>query len=192
MRKVIVETWLSLDGYATDQNGKMDALLPFIRESHQDAHRREFLHTVDTILFGRHTYAQFAALWPDRPVENDPVAEKLNTAEKIVLSGTLAKAPWGKWPEARIEPGAPAAVIGKLRAQPGKDIVLWGSLSLAQALMQQDLVDEYLLNYCPIVAGGGRQFFTEASAVSSLSLVETRRYGASIAHVHYQRISPTT
>lgn len=188
MRKIIVEEWLSLDGYAADANGSLDFFTPFVRNSYHNEHRQAMLQSVDTILLGGNTYRQFAALWPARPVENDPLAALINSAQKIVFSHTLTTAPWGTWPEAIIKNGNPADVLNELRLLPGKNMVIWGSISLAQTLMKHNLVDEYYLHVCAVLTGGGRRFFTGGLPPSSLKLVDAgQSSGSSIVDLHYKR-----
>ena len=159
-RKLIVEEWLSLDGYVCDREGRLDFFAKHVRESYTTEQRLVLLRSIDTILFGRNTYTQFSALWPERPVENDLLAEKINTLNKIVFSRTLQRAAWGRRAEAVVDSGDPAEKIRALKQQAGKNIVLWGSITLAQSLMQENLVDEYHLHLCPVLTGGGRTLFT--------------------------------
>ncbi len=175
MRKLIVEEWISLDGYVSNKASKLDFFVKYVRESYMSEYRLEFLNTIDTIVFGRETYNQFAGLWPDRPIEKEAQAEKMNTAKKIVFSSTLSKAPWGKWEEAEIENGNLIVRLNELKSMPGKDIVVWGSITIAQNLMNENLIDEYHIHLCPTLTAGGRKFFTEELQASSLTLVETKR-----------------
>lgn len=96
MRKLIVEEWITLDGFVSDKNGKLDFFTSQVRETFTDDDRLKFLETVDCILFDRKTYQQFVALWPGRPTANDVLANKINTAQKIVFSNSLSETPWGK------------------------------------------------------------------------------------------------
>ncbi len=154
MRKLIVEEWISLDGYVSDKASKLDFFAKYVRESYMSEDRLEFLNSFDAIVFGRETYNLFAGLWPDRPIEKEVLAEKMNTTKKIVFSSTLSKAPWGKWEEAEIESGNLIARINELKSMPGKDIVVWGSITIAQNLMNENMVDEYHLHVCPTLTGG--------------------------------------
>lgn len=185
-RKLIVEEWLSLDGHVSDKEGKLDFFAKHVRDSYTTAYRSELLHSIDTILFGRKTYQQFSALWPERPVEQDVLAEKINTAQKLVFSGSLSKAPWGRWPEARIESGDAVKRIRALKAEPGRHLVLWGSLTLAQALMQASLIDEYHLHICPTITGGGRRFFAEGIDASQLALTDTKAFDNGVVLLKYK------
>ncbi len=184
-RKLIIEEWLSLDGYVSDKADKLDFFAKHVRESYTTAYRADLLNSIDTILFGRKTYQQFSALWPGRPVENDILTEKINTLNKIVFSGSLKSAPWAQWTEARVEPGNPIEKIKILKSQPGKNMVLWGSISLAQALIKEGLVDEYHLHICPTLTGGGRTLFAGEFDAVNLSLIETKPFANGVVLLKY-------
>jgi dihydrofolate reductase len=99
---------------------------------------------VDTLLLGRVTYEMFSQFWPAvTQGEEKEFADKFNGLKKVVFSKTLERAPWGKWPEGRIVKGNPAGEIAKLKKQPGKDMLISGSISIGQALSEANLVDEY-------------------------------------------------
>lgn len=185
MRKVILEQWISLDGYISDREGKLDFFAKLVRETYLASDRVKFLDSIDCILFGRKTYEQFASLWPQRPIESDPLADKVNRGKKIVFSNSLNNAPWGTWPEAGIENDDPISKIRILKTSPGKNMVLWGSITLAQALMKENLVDEIHLHVCPTLLGGGRSLFVSGLNPTSLELSETRSYGPGIVFLNY-------
>jgi dihydrofolate reductase len=190
MRKLILEEWISLDGYVSDKEGKLDFFAKYVRESYISEYRLEFLNTIDTIIFGSKTYSQFASLWPDRPIEKEALAEKINTAKKIVFSSTLSKAPWGKWKEAEVESGDLIDRVNKLKSMPGKDIIVWGSITIAQNLMNENLIDEYHIHLCPTLTAGGRKLFTEELQPPSLTLIDEKRYSSEIVYLHYKRNLP--
>jgi len=172
-RKLILEEWLSADGHVADKAGKLDFFTTHVLDSYTTAHRMEMLDSIDTILFGRKTYEFFSVLWPERPADKGTLAGKINPAAKVVFSGSLQKAPWGQWPEATIEAGDPAGALEKLKSQPGKNMVLWGSISLAQTFIAKNLVDEYHLHICPTITGGGRKLFDKEIEPIGLSITET-------------------
>lgn len=190
-RKLILEEWLSLDGHMSDKAGKLDFFAKHVRESYTTAFRADLLNSIDTILFGRKTYQQFSALWPERPVENDILAEKINTLNKIVFSGSLESAPWGKWTEAKVEAGNPVEKIKLLKSQPGKNMVLWGSISLAQILIKQGLVDEYHLHLCPTITGGGRKLFEGELNALHLSLTDAKPFANGVVLLKYSKAEIT-
>ena len=82
--------------------------------------------------------------------------------------------------------------IRKLKLQDGKNLVLWGSISLAQSLMKENLIDEYHIQLCPVLTGGGRSLFSQEMNFSKLSLVEVRQYNTGVMFLNYQPIKSAT
>ena len=189
MRKVILQEFVSLDGAAADRDGGVD-FIPATTEGDQAFRRRQmaFLHSIDTILLGRVTYEMFAAYWPNVTSGEEKVfADQLNATPRVVFSKTLDRAPWGTWNESRIVRGHATEEVAKLRKGPGKDMVIWGSISLAQSLMHDGLIDEYQLMVCPVVLGGGKALFRERTDVGSLQLVETKAFNNAFVLLSYKR-----
>jgi len=121
-----------------------------------------------TMLFGRRTYEQFASYWPHQPDDN-PYAAVLNNRRKYVVSTTLSDPlPWAS--SARLD-GVEA--VARLKEEPGGDMGVLGSGELAQSLMRDGLVDEYVLSIHPLVLGSGRRLFPEGSPSAKLELVES-------------------
>jgi dihydrofolate reductase len=178
MRKLILSEWLSLDGNVSDKNGQLDFFTSLSPEENKyaDEDQLKFLETIDTILLGRKTYELFANFWPTATTDTEIIADKLNELPKKVFSNTLIQAPWGKWEEAEVIKGEAVEAIKKLKALPGKNMVMWGSISIAQALMKADLIDEYHIQLCPVLTGGGRSFFSQEMDTSKLYLAEVRQY----------------
>jgi dihydrofolate reductase len=189
MRKVIVQEFVTIDGFAAGPNGELD----FVTDSSADPTSGEFVDdqlafigTVDTILLGANTYRMFSEFWPEQTVETQGIADALNSTPKVVFSKTLEEAPWGKWEPARVVAGEARDEVGRLKGEPGKDLVLWGSIALAKSLMQDGLVDEYALWVCPVVLGQGMRLFDDGSETQRMSRLETKAYGPLVS-VRYQR-----
>ena len=178
---------MSLDGNVADREGKLDFFTSLAPEQNKysDADQLKFLESVDTILLGRKTYELFAEFWPEATTETEIIADKLNETKKIVFSNTITKAPWGRWPEAEVISGDAADAIRRLKSMPGKDMVMWGSISLAQNLMTQNLIDEYHIQLCPQVTGGGRPLFAEGVNVDRFKLIEVRHYDTGTVFLRY-------
>jgi dihydrofolate reductase len=178
MRKLIVEEWISLDGYAADRNGTTD-FFPSTKENrYSDEDQLKFLESIDTILLGRKTYELFVDFWPTDKSREEIIAGKLNSIPKVVFSNTLKKAPWGSWPDATVMSGDAIEAVRKLTQENGKDIVLWGSISLTQALMKADLIDEYHLQIIPVRLGEGRVLFPQEEKSQALTLTGNKLYEA--------------
>lgn len=186
MRKLVLEQWISADGFAEDKNGKLDYFPTNEDNMLSDRKQLEFLETVDTMLLGRKTYEMFVDFWPNATTDVEIIADRLNSLDKVVVSNSLKSAPWGKWPDAQIATGDGLDAIRKLKTQKGKDIVLWGSISLAQALLDVNLVDELRLNICPVLVGGGRPLFPELEEYKKLKLIEQRSYDSGVVFLRYE------
>jgi dihydrofolate reductase len=186
MRKLILEEWLSLDGFAADRDGNLNFFPESDTDHFSDRDQLQFLDTVDTILLGRKTYELFVDFWPSATSDKEIIADRLNELPKVVFSNTLSEAPWGQWPAARVVSGDALAEIRKMKAEDGKNLVLWGSLSLAQQLIAANLIDEYHLQICPTVVGGGRPLFPALPGYAALQRVSVRTYDTGVVFLHYE------
>lgn len=178
MRNLILQEFVSVDGMAAGRDGSTD-FIPASNRGDQSFGRRQesFLDSIDTILLGRKTYEMFVEYWPKVTSGDErPFAEKLNAIPKVVFSKTLDRAPWGTWEEATVVKTDAAREIERLKQQPGKDLVIWGSLTLAQSLMHEGLIDEYQLIVCPVVLVEGRRLFDDKVAPGEMHLLSTRSF----------------
>jgi dihydrofolate reductase len=117
------------------------------------------------------TYEGFAAAWPSRSGE---FADKFNNMPKYVVSTTLDDPEWNN---THVIKDNVAEEIGKLREQPGGDILVNGSMTLLQTLIDNDLVDEYRLMVYPVVLGKGKRLFEETGEAAPLRLADTKPAG---------------
>jgi dihydrofolate reductase len=173
MRKIVVQEFVTIDGFAAGPGDSVD----FIPESTQGdqalgREQLELLERTDTLLLGRVTYEMFAAYWPEvTEGEEKEFADKFNGLDRIVFSRTLERAPWGSWPEGIVVSGHPVDEVSKRKQEPGKDMMVSGSLSLVQTLTDAGLVDEFRLVLCPVVLGGGRPLLPQGSGPIHMQLV---------------------
>jgi len=77
--------------------------------------------------------------------------------------------------------------IERLKAQDGKHMVLWGSLSLAQRLIAADLIDEYHFQLCPTLVGGGRPLFPSLRDYARFKRVDVRTYDTGVVFLTTSR-----
>ncbi len=188
MRKVILQEFITLDGLAAGPNDSVD-YVPASNRGDKSVIEEQFklMNSIDTILLGRVTYQMFAGHWPKiTKGKEKPFADKLNSIPKIVFSNTLESAPWGDWEEAKIVKTAAVKEIAKLKRRPGKNMVIWGSISLAQSLIKEDLIDEYRLVMCPIVLGSGRPLFLDEVDSFGLKLVEAKTFDRGAVQLKYK------
>ncbi|MGZ3675608.1 MAG: dihydrofolate reductase family protein, partial [Ktedonobacterales bacterium] len=144
MRKIVTTTWVTLDGYIAGPNGEMD----WIGELYDEAmgkYESDIVDTADTLLLGRVTYESFAGSWPyvpdkpDAPEAEKDYARRLNAMQKIVFSKTLPSADWNN---SRLMREVVPEEIEQLKREPGRDMLIYGSASLVQALTNLGLIDE--------------------------------------------------
>jgi dihydrofolate reductase len=125
----------------------------------------------DAFLFGRWTYEVFAGSWGTMADSDDPIAVALNTRPKYVASTTLTDPGWA---DTTILSGDVTAAVGELKAKPGGELQVVGSLSLVRLLLDNDLVDELTLLTYPLVVGQGTRLFPDTGPDTALELVESR------------------
>ena len=178
---------MSLDGFLTDKDNQLTFFesLQSGQNTYSDQHQLKFLDTVDTVLFGRKTYELFVDFWPEATTDMEVIADKLNQLRKIVFSNTISHAPWGNWPAAQVIRGDAAEAIRNLKRSEGKDMIMWGSISLAQVLIKENLIDEFRIQLCPVLTGGGRNLFPDAQKLHNLHLKDLVRYDTGTVLLHY-------
>jgi dihydrofolate reductase len=174
MRNVVVQEFISVDGLVAGPKESVD-FIPASTQGDATFGREQvaLIETVDTLLLGRATYAMFAGFWPNvsEGAEKE-FADKFNALSKVVFSKTLERAPWGKWTAGRIVRSNPVEEVRQLKEQAGKDLLLSGSISIAQALIDDNLLDEYRLVQCPIVLGSGRRLFRDGIQSMKMKMVK--------------------
>ena len=180
MRKVVVSEFVSLDG-VMDEPGQWS--FPYWNEE-AAKFKSDELFASDALLLGRVTYQGFAAAWPTMEGTGE-FGERMNSLPKYVASTTLTETTWN----ATVIEGDVAAAVAQLKQQPGQDILVGGSATLVQTLMQHDLVDEYRLMVYPIILGTGKRLFKEGMDVMKLTLVETKTTDTGVVILTYHPVA---
>jgi len=139
------------------------------------AYAEDMLRSADTFLFGRTTYLIMAGYWPF--AAKDEIAGHMNHLAKVVFSGTLEKADWNN---SRLVKTDAAEEVLRLKQQPGKDIVILGSATLASFLLQQGLIDEYRVILNPVLIGAGNPLFKEIKQTLRLRLQQTKLFATGV------------
>ena len=160
MGSVVVTEFVTLDGVMEDPGGAEDFehggwSFKFDRGDDGDGFKLDEVMRADAHLLGRVTYEGFAAAWPSRSGE---FADKINGMRKYVVSTTMDTA---EWDNSTVIKGDLAEEVSKLKRELDGDILVAGSATLVQALVERDLVDEYRVMVFPMVLGTGRRLFTE-------------------------------
>src|SRR5262249_2340176 len=122
----------------------------------------------------------FAAAWPSREGE---FADKFNDMPKYVVSSTLGEPAWNN---TTVLSGDLVEEVTKVRENADGDVYVHGSMQLAQALLEHDLVDELHLMVFPVVLGSGKRLFAETTAKKPLELVDSKIVGDGVAILVYR------
>jgi dihydrofolate reductase len=180
MRKLIMWNMVTLDGFFEGpksweidwhEYGWGEDLEQFSIEQSKSA---------DTLLFGRVTYQGMADYWSSAQGE---IADFMNTVPKVVFSRTLEKAEWNN---TRLVKANAEEEVARLKQQPGKDILIFGSANLSATLMQHGLIDEYRLGISPLVLGGGNPLFKPSPQRLKMKLLEARRLKSGCVILRYE------
>jgi dihydrofolate reductase len=155
MRRLLMWNLVTLDGYFEGSKPWDLSFHELVWGKQLEQLSTEQLDGADTLLFGRVTYEGMAAYWPDAKGEGG-ITGRMNGIEKVVVSTTLTSADWNN---SRVVRDVDA--VEALKAGEGKDIFVFGSAILSDALTRRGLIDEYRIGIAPTLLGTGRRLFTE-------------------------------
>jgi dihydrofolate reductase len=185
MRDLIVTENITLDGVIDASEGWFAvADDPEVDRSDLQEALAEQSAAAAAVLFGRVTFEEMRGYWPEQTDDTTGATDYLNRVAKYVVSGTLGDPGWE--PTTVLPADGFADAIGALKAEPGRDIVTTGSITLVHALIGAGLVDEYRLFVYPVVLGRGRRLFPDGTSVPALRLVETRPFRSGVALLRYR------
>ncbi|GAB3964208.1 dihydrofolate reductase family protein [Plantactinospora veratri] len=186
MRKIIESTFVSLDGIIDDTRPSTASRAqpqhwgqPYWDDAHA-GYAQKLMDSGDAMLLGRLTYEGFAEAWSSRA--GDPHADVMNAMPKYVASRTLTETTWN----ATLLQGDVAEEVAKLKEQPGRNILKWGTGELDRTLVRHGLVDEFHFWYFPVVVGAGKHLFEGAGFdTTHLKLADVERFDSGIVvHVY--------
>ena len=172
MRKLIVTEFVSLDGVMEAPGGEAGYphsgwVAPFFTDE-LGVYKYEEQAGADILLLGRLTYESFYGAWPLR---DGPMADKINTMTKYVVSTTLGSSDWH---DTTVIAADVERAVAELKASDGGPILVAGSRTLAQSLLAAELVDELNLQVFPLLLGSGARLYPETTDMHRLRLVSSR------------------
>ena len=184
-RRIVMFNWVTADGYFAGTDGNLDWVVP---DQEQTKAAAAEITNFDTVLFGRRTYEVFEAFWrqtvvdasgtvPDphhpgrRSPEHGAIAMALNRMAKIVFSRSMKDA---SWENSRLLRELDPRGIAAMKAQPGKDLIIFGSGSIVSQLTEHGLIDEYQFAVCPVLLGSGQPLLRDLSKRLRLNLLEAK------------------
>jgi dihydrofolate reductase len=164
MRKLIESTLVSLDGVieAPERWANFDA--------EATALSLKELGNYDAFVLGRVTYEMLFAYWGH--IAGDPYIDLINAMPKYVASRSLTHTAWN----ATLLGPDPSSAIARLKDQPGKDLIKYGTSRFDDTLVRDQLIDEFRLWIMPVVVGSGRRLFEDVDTLGlHLRLTDERR-----------------
>lgn len=179
MRKLIVSTFMSLDGVVQAPGGPdEDPTEDFVLggwtfafgDEAMDLSAAGFDGKDRELVLGRRTYEIFEEYWPHQTEEN-PIAQTFNTARKHVASRTLKSL---RWNNSSLLGNDVVAAITALKELPGYDLQVIGSGNLVQTLQAASLIDVYNTWVYPVVLGRGKRLFDHGVRPCALRLVDSK------------------
>ena len=184
MGRIVVSEFVSIDGVADDPGGSEDNerggwAFEFSRGEEGEKFKVDETMGSEALLLGRETYEGFAEAWPSREGE---FADKFNQMPKYVVSSTLTDPEWTNTTVI----GSDLGEVARLRDEADGDIVVHGSLSLVQSLINADLVDEIRLMVFPVVLGAGKRLFGDTSAKKPYRLTDSKTVGDGVEILIYE------
>jgi dihydrofolate reductase len=184
MGRLVVSEFITVDGVVEDPGGegfeRGGWAFRFDRGSEGDRFKLEEVMAAEALLLGRVTYEGFARAWPER---SDQVgfAEKMNSMPKYVASRTLREP---RWSNSKVLEGDVTDAVRKLKHKVDSELLVNGSVALAQTLLEHDLVDELRLMVFPVVLGAGKRLFGQTNAEIRLRQVESRPAGETLIVIY--------
>jgi dihydrofolate reductase len=187
MGMIYVTEFASLDGVVEDPGGSEDFKhggwsFEISRGDEGDQFKLDETMDTDALLLGRVTYEGFADAWPERDGE---FADKFNSMPKYVVSSTL-KDP--EWTNTTVLDGDLVESVGKIKAEHDGWIGIHGSVSVAQTLLENDLVDELRIMQFPVALGSGKRLFGETTDKKPLKLADSQIVGDGVAILVYEPV----
>lgn len=185
-RRLIITENITLDGVVENDGTWFDPTDDSEQGRELAEVTREHAAASDGFLVGRTTFEEMREFWPRQVDDGTGVTDHLNRVEKFVVSRSLEDP---NWEGTTVLHGGDDLVgqIRELTAREGRDIVLTGSISLAQQLLAAGTVDELRLFVFPVVLGTGRRLFPEGTALRDLTLAESRAFSGGVVLLRYTR-----
>jgi dihydrofolate reductase len=177
MRKVILYIACSLDGYIARPSGEIDWLSRYENAPGEDYGYGDLMARIDTVLMGRRTYDQvltFGAYpYPDKEGLVFSRSRAGTCDENVCFAG-----------------GDPAKLVRSLKAEPGKEIWIVGGAQLIRPLLDDDLIDEFVVTIVPVLLGEGILLFRGPFAQLELRLQSSRAFDNGLVQLVYTRDRP--
>ena len=185
--KLVVSAFMTLDGVVEapgfdEHRSGRNAWALRVQTDEDQVFNKALAMSAEALLLGRRTWQIWAAFWPTMDSGDPELTDRMNTIPKYVVSRTLKRADWNN---TTIISGDIPTQIQQLKAQPGGDLLVYGSPDLVDELLRHDLIDEYRLMVYPVVLGSGKHLFRDRIDTHHLRLVDSRTFGSGVVLLTY-------
>ena len=177
-RRIILDLAVTLDGFIEGKNGEIDWCI-----MDTDMGFIDFLHQIDTILYGRKSYELWGQFTP-KPEDSETdkeLWELVHSKQKYVFSRTQK----GTDKKAIFINDQILEEVNQLKNKPGRDIWLYGGASLITSFINLGLVDEFRLSVHPVILGEGKPLFIDIQERLHLKLVRTKSFSSGVVQLIY-------
>ncbi|MEV7520561.1 dihydrofolate reductase family protein [Streptomyces sp. NPDC091371] len=181
MSKLVAVIYLSMDGVVEEPSWTA----PFWTDEHGKFQAGQ-LSKSRALVLGRKTYAWMSKAWTAMG-DADEGTTRMNGMPKYVASTTLTDPQWN----AVVMKGDVAEEVGRLKSEPGQDLLVYGSGRLVTYLLRHGLVDELKLFLHPVVVGGGRRLFPDSGDRTTWTLAGTTTFSSGAIALDYRPTAST-
>ena len=175
MRKLSLFIATSLDGYIAKPNDDL-SFLKLVEKEGEDYGYAEFTANIDTIILGRKTYdyvlKEIGSSHYDngqRDVYVITRTERPSVGRTTFYSGNLTE------------------LVRRLKSENGKNIYCDGGAEIVNELLQQDLIDEFIISVIPVLLGNGTRLFKDGRPEQQLEFISAKSFDTGLTQLHYKR-----
>ncbi len=173
-RKVIIYIAMSLDGYIARSDGDI-SFLSVVEQKGEDYGYTDFLKSVDAVIIGRKTYDHVIEMGYDYPHQDKDVYILSRSERSEVGLPNYFK-------------GSLSGLIAELKAKEGKNIYCDGGAEVINALLKENLIDEFIISIIPIFLGEGVPLFKNGRPENMLELIGSKQFDKGLVQLHYKQI----
>jgi dihydrofolate reductase len=183
VRRLKLQTQITLDGYMAGPNGEMDWMLMSWSDDTSD-YIHDIMASVDTILLGRKLADGFIPAWESRPEgEPDEAIDWMVNTPKVIVTNTLTEPPRDN---VTLLSGDLVEGVTALKVQAGGDIIVYGGGELVGSLVEAGLIDELHLFVNPTAIGTGMPVFGKPNQYASFAPIQTRQFDSGMLVIHLE------
>lgn len=173
-RKVILYISMSLDGYIATKDNSLE-FISMVEQEGEDYGYNDFVKSIDAVIIGRKTYEKVIEMGYEYP----------HTDKDVYIVTRTAKPSIGNF---KFYSDDLSRLVNHLRSQPGKNIYCDGGSEIANELIKNNLVDEFIISVIPILLGDGIKLFNDGRPKQTLELISAKQFDKGLTQLHYKRV----